>query len=186
MNKSIINRRFWLTLLVNLLLAVTLLSCNNGRRRHTDSRQSKRQTETARTARHTLHKGDKSVVKMRKSGGGVYYVPCKINDTEMEFVFDTGASDISMSLTEAKFLYKQGKLKVEDFRDTQMYQTADGSILEGMIVILRKVEIGGRELSNVQASIVNNEEAPLLLGQSALSAFGKISIDYNRNELTFE
>jgi len=121
-----------------------------------------------------------------KKVGGVYHIPCKINDTEMEFVFDTGASDITISLTEAKFLYKQGKLAEDDFRNKQMYQTADGSIHEGMVVILRTVEIGNRELQNVQASIMDNEDAPLLLGQSALAAFGKISIDYNRNEIIFE
>jgi aspartyl protease family protein len=63
---------------------------------------------------------------------------------------------------------------------------ADGSIHEGTIVALWKVEIGNRKLSKVQASIVDNMEAPLLLGQSALAAFGKISIDYKRNEITFE
>jgi aspartyl protease family protein len=122
---------------------------------------------------------------MRKASG-VYHVPCKINGTEMEFIFDTGASDITMSLTEALFLYKQGKLTDKDFIGTQQYQIADGSIHEGMIVVLRKVEIGDWVLSNVQASIVDNMEAPLLLGQSALAAFGKISIDYNRNEIAFE
>jgi aspartyl protease family protein len=122
---------------------------------------------------------------MRESNG-VYHVPCKINGTEMEFIFDTGASDITISLTEAMFLYKQGKLTDEDIIGTQQYQIADGSIHEGMQVVLRKVEIGNWVLTDVQASVVDNMEAPLLLGQSALAAFGKISIDYNRNEITFE
>jgi len=126
-----------------------------------------------------------SVVKMRKADG-VYYVPCKINGTEMEFILDTGASNITMSLTEVLFLYKQRKLTDDDFIGKQQYQIADGSIHEGMTVILRKVEIGDWLLNNVQASIVNSMEAPLLLGQSALAAFGKIAIDYNRNEITFE
>ena len=104
----------------------------------------------------------------------------------MEFIFDTGASDITMSLTEALFLYKHNKLYDSDFIGTQQYQIADGSIHEGAVVVLRKVEIGNWTLSNVQASIVDNLEAPLLLGQSALAKFGKISIDYNRNEITFE
>jgi aspartyl protease family protein len=122
---------------------------------------------------------------MRKADG-VYYVPCKINGTEMEFIFDTGASDITMSLTEALFLHKQGKLNNEDFIGTQQYQIADGSIHEGAIVVLRTVQIGSWELSNVQASIVDNMVAPLLLGQSALAKFGKISIDYTKNEIMFE
>jgi aspartyl protease family protein len=122
---------------------------------------------------------------MRKASG-VYYVPCKINGTEMEFIFDTGASDITMSLTEALFLYKQGKLTNEDIIGKQQYQIADGSIREGAVIVLRQVQIGNCELHDVQASIIDNAAAPLLLGQSALAKFGKISIDYNRNEITFE
>jgi aspartyl protease family protein len=118
--------------------------------------------------------------------GGVYYVPCKINGVEMEFIFDTGASDITISLTEAIFLYKQGKLADEDFLGTEHYQIADGSVQEGTIIVLRTVEIGNKKLKNIKASIVHNAEAPLLLGQSALSKFGKISIDYTKNELKFE
>jgi aspartyl protease family protein len=104
----------------------------------------------------------------------------------MEFIFDTGASDIIMSLTEALFLYKQGKLSQDDFIGAQQYQIADGSIREGMVVVLRSVEIGNRKLTGVQASIMDNMETPLLLGQSALAKFGEISINYNKNEITFK
>jgi aspartyl protease family protein len=83
-------------------------------------------------------------------------------------------------------VYKQGKLTDDDIRGTQQYQIADGSIREGIVVVLRKVEIGNKVLHDVKASIVDNENAPLLLGQSALSEFGKVSIDYKRNEITFE
>jgi aspartyl protease family protein len=34
----------------------------------------------------------KTTIKMIKRGG-VYFIPCKINGSEMEFIFDTGASD---------------------------------------------------------------------------------------------
>lgn len=173
-------------LLLILIFAFALSSCVRSRRpaknsssRHTETEQSDRRSIDSRASR------GKSVVKMRKADG-VYYIPCKINGTEMEFIFDTGASDITMSLTEAKFLYKQGKLTDDDFVGVQQYQIADGSIHEGAVVILRKVELGSRVLKNVQASIVDNPIAPLLLGQSALAKFGKISIDYNKNEIIFE
>lgn len=118
--------------------------------------------------------------------GGVYYIPCKINGKKMEFIFDTGASDITMSLTEALFLFKQGALTDDDFLGIQQYQIANGEIEEGTVVNLKTVEIGNHKLYNVQASIVHNMQAPLLLGQSALNKFGKISIDYNNKEILFE
>lgn len=165
---------------------LTLSSCRHRGHREASFERSTQEEqapipETARSGR----SHGKSVIEMRKEDG-VYHVPCKINGTEMEFIFDTGASDITMSLTEAMFLYKQGKLTDEDMIGKQQYQIADGSIHEGAVVLLRKVEIGNWELTNVRASIVDNMNAPLLLGQSALAAFGKISIDYNRNEITFE
>jgi aspartyl protease family protein len=126
-----------------------------------------------------------NIVKM-KSENGVYKIPIFINDTKMNFIFDTGASDITISATEARFLYKQGTLQQEDVLGKQQYQIADGSIAEGTIINLRTVKIGKKTLKNVKASIVHNMEAPLLLGQSALAQFGKVSIDYNRNEISFE
>lgn len=104
----------------------------------------------------------------------------------MEFIFDTGASDITISLTEAMFLIKQNKLSEDDVIGSEYYQIADGSVAEGTVINLRSVTIGNRTLYNVKASIVHNLEAPLLLGQSALSEFGRISIDYKRNEIVFE
>ncbi len=48
------------------------------------------------------------------------------------------------------------------------------------------INIGIKVLNDVEASIVHNNSAPLLFGQSALAKFGKVSIDYDRNEITFE
>lgn len=127
----------------------------------------------------------KSVVKMNKKYG-VYEVPIEINGSKMFFIFDTGASDITISLTEATFLYKQGTLTGDDLLGTQQYQIADGSISEGTIINLKTVKIGNRTLANVQASVVHNMGAPLLFGQSALAQFGKVTIDYNRSEIIFE
>jgi len=40
------------------------------------------------------------VIKMKKING-VYTVPCKVNGRPLSFIFDTGASDVSLSLEEA-------------------------------------------------------------------------------------
>lgn len=124
------------------------------------------------------------VVKMREEGG-VYLVPIQINGISMEFIFDTGASIISLSDTEALFLWKQGKLKEDDFRGTQEFMDANGDINEGTIVNLRNVKIGNKIIHNIEASIVHNQIAPLLFGQSAMNKFGEIKINYNKNEITF-
>ncbi len=170
-------RAIFLSLLFVLLL---FTDCSRGRREQNQNSNSSRRERTEDNS----EKG-KSIVKMRAESG-VYKVPCEINGSKMEFIFDTGASDITMSLTEALFLSKQGTLTEDDFLGTQQYQVADGSIVEGAVVKLKSVKIGNRTLYDIQASIVDNMDAPLLLGQSALAEFGKISIDYHKKEIIFE
>lgn len=130
--------------------------------------------------------GNSSTIKMIDKGNGVYYVPCRINGVEMEFIFDTGASNIVISVTEALYLYKNGKLSADDFIVLQEYTLADGTIGEGTVINLKEVQIGNKKLKDIKATVINNLDAPLLLGQSALSQFGKVSIDYNLKEIKFE
>lgn len=129
--------------------------------------------------------GKKIVIKMEKIDG-VYQIPVLVDGVQMFFIFDTGASTISISETEAAFLFKQGKLTNEDFVRKQDFSDAQGNISEGTIIILKTVQLGNQVLRNITASVVHNQKAPLLFGQTAMEKFGKISIDNNRAEITFE
>jgi aspartyl protease family protein len=127
----------------------------------------------------------RTVVKMEKRNG-VYQIPVTINGSEMYFIFDTGAGLISISTVEATFLYKQGRLTDDDIVGKADFLDANGNISQDVIVRLKEVTIGNRTIRNVDASVVGNTKAPLLFGQSALEKFGKISIDYERGEISFE
>ena len=127
----------------------------------------------------------RTTVKMEKRNG-VYQIPVTINGSEMFFIFDTGAGLISISTVEATFLYKQGKLTDDDIVGKADFLDANGNISQDVIIRLKEVTIGNRTIRNVDASVVANSKAPLLFGQSALEKFGKISIDYSRNEISFE
>ncbi|MCQ4035065.1 retropepsin-like aspartic protease family protein [Kaistella montana] len=108
---------------------------------------------------------------------GIYTIPCKVNGIPMKFVFDTGASNVSISITEAKFLIKQGLLNDEDIIGSVQYKIANGEVEEGTKIILKEINIDGYILHNVEASIVHQLNAPLLLGQSAISKLGTFEID---------
>lgn len=123
-----------------------------------------------------------TVLHLNKSGG-VYTVPCLVNGLPLEFIFDTGASGVVISLIEASFMLKHGYLSEDDILGSTQHQIADGSVSEGTSIILRKLVIGDIVLYDVEASIVHTLGAPLLLGQSAISRFGRFEIDYYRNEL---
>ena len=119
------------------------------------------------------------VIQMEKHNG-VFMIPCKVNGIPMKFIFDTGASDVMISKTEAKFLIKQGLLTNEDFLEKVKYQIASGEIQEGTKINIKKIEINELVIENVTATIIHELNAPLLLGQSVLSRLGKITIEENQ------
>lgn len=121
-------------------------------------------------------------VIMTDEGNGVYTIPCKVNGVPLKFIFDTGASDVVISLSEALFMIKNGYLTSEDILGTSYMQIANGEITENTKIILREIEIQGLKLYDVTAAVTHELSAPLLLGQSAIQKLGKIQL--NGNELT--
>lgn len=110
-------------------------------------------------------------------------VKCAINDLPLYFIFDTGASDVSPSQVEATFMMKHGYINNKDVIGNAYYSDAVGNVNVGTVINLRKVDFGGLELTNVKASVVQNQKAPLLLGQSVLGRLGKIEIDNSKHVL---
>lgn len=118
-----------------------------------------------------------SEVDMKKMHGGTYEVACSVNGLPLKMIFDTGASDVTISSVEANFMLKNGYLSDEDVKGKRNYMTASGDIHEGTILRLKEVKLGEAVLKNVEASVVHSQKAPLLLGQSVLEKFGTITID---------
>ena len=113
---------------------------------------------------------------------GVCKVKCKINGLPLHFVFDTGASDVTLSMVEATFMMKNGYLSGRDVVGSQQrYMDANGDVSVGTVINLREVDFGGHSINNVRASVVRNQKAPLLLGQSVLGRLGRIEIDNTKN-----
>jgi clan AA aspartic protease (TIGR02281 family) len=121
------------------------------------------------------------VVPVKKLKSNLYEVICSINGVPMKFLFDTGASGVLLSRTEADFLLKNDYLKSYDIGEKRKSKIANGSIVESTSVKLRKFKIGDLELENIDASIMDNPDVDLLLGQSVLQRFGKVEIDNERS-----
>ncbi|MEY2918364.1 MAG: hypothetical protein RIS73_2078, partial [Bacteroidota bacterium] len=124
-----------------------------------------------------------TIIKMKRQSG-VSIIPCKVNGLDLELIFDTGASDVSISLTEAVSMLDNGKLTKSDIIGTSNYVNANGDITEGIVINIKEIEIAGLKMTNIKASVVKNLNAPLLLGQTAISKLGKIQLDLNNNTLT--
>lgn len=169
-----------------LFIIVSLLAFACG---HKSGRKDKHNISKQNNISQPIDKNDefegKTIVKM-ENNNGVKYVWIEINGLRLKFIFDTGASSICISSAEATVLYRQGTLQKEDIIDIQYFQDATGKVSAGTRINLRTVKIGNRTLKNIEATVIDNAEAPLLLGQSALEKFGKISIDNKNNEIIFE
>lgn len=111
--------------------------------------------------------------------GGVYKVPCTVNGLKLKFIFDTGASTVSISSTIAGMMLENDYLKKSDIVGSGASVIADGSIVDHTRINLREIEIGGLLLHNVEAVVIHNQDSPLLLGLSAIRQLGKVSISGN-------
>ena len=114
---------------------------------------------------------------------GMYKVKCSINNLPLYFILDTGASVVSISSVEATFMMKNDYIRPADIIGKQNYLNANGEVSEGTVINLRNVNFGGLDLNDIRASVVHNQSAPLLLGQSVLSRLGNIEIDNVRGVL---
>lgn len=122
-------------------------------------------------------------VAVKRNPGGTFEIPCEINGLPLQMIFDTGASDVTISSVEANFMLKNEYLSEKDIKGKKYYQIANGQLSEGTVITLHEVKIGDAVLHNVEASVVKSQKAPLLLGQSAMEKFGTITIDNAENKL---
>jgi uncharacterized protein (TIGR02145 family) len=121
-----------------------------------------------------------------KRAGGVYEVPVELNGVlKIDFVFDSGASEVSISPDVAMTLMRAKTIKESDWLPGQYYTFADGSSAKSVRFKLSSVKIGNKIIYDVNCSISNSIEAPMLLGQSALKKFGKYTFDYENEKLIF-
>ena len=84
---------------------------------------------------------------------------------------------ISLSAGFAEKLIEQGLISRDDVLGQANSFVADGRSQAVTVVNIKDVEIGGLHLYNVKATIREQQNAPLLLGQSAIEKLGKVTID---------
>ena len=108
-----------------------------------------------------LAENDHKVVVLKMNRSGHYVASGKINQVPVEFLLDTGATDVAISEKLAR------KLKLEITGQT-MSQTANG-VVPSFSTVLDSVTIGNITLNNVRASIFSGlPGGEVLLGMSFL------------------
>lgn len=124
-------------------------------------------------------------VPMQKQGG-VYAVPVLINGAlTLDFVVDSGASDVSIPADVVLTLIRTGTLQGSDFLGERTYVLADGRKVPSKMFRIRSLRVGNKTIENVLGSVAPMS-GHLLLGQSFLGRFRSWSVDNDRNALVLE
>lgn len=119
------------------------------------------------------------IIEMEENNG-VYKIPCSVNGAKMKFIFDTGASSVSISEAIADYLLDNDYIRITDFVGQGKSTVADGRIVDNLIVILKDIEIAGLHLENIEAVVIEGQNTPLLLGQNVIKRLGRIEISGNK------
>lgn len=169
-----------------IILALFFFSCNHPESSKFDRDKQKEHSAQKTNSTTSITKDEKINQVEMEVQNGVRYIWIEVNGIRLRFIFDTGASSICISPAEATVLYRQGTLQKDDIISSQYFQDATGRISEGTRINLKKIKIGNAELFDVEATVIDNINAPLLLGQSVLERFGSIEIDNENNIITFK
>ena len=120
------------------------------------------------------------------SDGGVLTVPVEINGgITLDFIIDSGASDVSVPADVVSTLIRTRTIRPSDFIGQQTYILADGTEAPSAVFVIRSLKIRGHVVENVRGSI-GSPKGSLLLGQSFLRNFRSWSIDNRKHALVLE
>jgi predicted aspartyl protease len=119
---------------------------------------------------------------------GVKLVDVTVNGQfTVKMILDSGCSSTLISIAEAKYLYDKGCFSSNDILGVTKSQIADGSIVEDMVINLKRIVIGGQiSCSNVTATVSSNAQAPLLLGNDVLNRVPSYSVDNENQVIRFQ
>jgi|GEM_PF-5190 len=126
----------------------------------------------------------KKEISFNKTKEGKIEVPCSINGTSSNFIYDASIEDILISGKDALFLIKTGKIKPENYSGEQPYSLADGRIPEGSTILIETIEFNGFTLNNVTAVVSNGISSPLVIGKNTLSTLGTVEVNYKESLLS--
>jgi aspartyl protease family protein len=114
-------------------------------------------------------------VEVPRAFDGHYYLTLDVNGTPVDFVVDTGATDMVLSREDAGRI----GLNPEDLAYTGIASTANGEVRTAR-VRLDEVSLGGITDRNISASVNAGEMSGSLLGMSYLHRFERIEISNGR------
>ncbi|MDH5797911.1 MAG: TIGR02281 family clan AA aspartic protease [Paracoccaceae bacterium] len=119
------------------------------------------------------------VVEVPRSDDGHYYLTVHLNEVPVQFVVDTGATDVVLTLKDAERV----GLDPTQLRFTELAMTANGEVRTATARI-GSVQIGDIRDNDLRVSVTEGELDISLLGMSYLQHFEHIEIQRGKLVLT--
>jgi aspartyl protease family protein len=120
-----------------------------------------RQNNPNRALKVTTHEGGEVAVVLERNRAGHYVAPGRINDIEVTFLLDTGATYVAVSSTLADKAGLQRGMQVQS-------RTANG-VVRSWLTQIDKLQLGPIEMRDVKATILPSmPDDEVLLGMSFL------------------
>lgn len=122
---------------------------------------------------------DGSRIEIPRSNDGHYYATLRLNGANVDFVVDTGASEIVLSKADAR----RAGLDPENLAYWGRAMTANGEVRIAPVWI-EEISLGDFTDRDVRATVNEGEMPQSLLGMSYLQRYAQITIAGNRLILT--
>ena len=126
-------------------------------------------------AREAATQGQETLLTRRSDGH--FYVDAEVNGELVNFVIDTGATDVVLPVGTARRLGIP--FSISEF--TVIGRGASGPV-RGKVIKLDRVSVDGKEVRNIDAAIAEGLDQPLL-GQAYLSRISSVEMSKDRMRL---
>lgn len=132
-------------------------------------------------------------VSFKKTESNLKTIHIKLNSNGYDALFDTGCSGMLISSLELLELIKTNTISKSDYVGDAISSIADGSQIKSPIYNIKKVTVvdnNGKEhvLTDIQATVVDNIEADILIGSSVIDNLAKKSytVDLSKKIIIFQ
>lgn len=111
-------------------------------------------------------------IELPMASDGHFYVTLRVNGSDVDFMVDTGASDIALRRADAQ----RASIDIDALSYTGFASTANGTVSTAPVTI-GLVEIGDIADENVSADVVQGDLDISLLGMSYLRRFARVGFE---------
>ncbi len=111
------------------------------------------------------------IIRIPKAANGHFYTSAYVNNVEIQFLVDTGATTVALSFKDAQKL----RLNSNELQFNRTAETVNGPV-NVAVVILDEIKINGIKMNDVRALVTESSFQYSLLGMSYLSLFSRIEL----------